>query len=280
MTGTSAVPPRRRRWWIGAIFLLVGALIAVPAAAVAPHLINQAVGRVTVVKDADGRERTVYWRGYPGVAGLHPEDILQGPAVEEGYAAGQGMVAEIRAELTRELALEWAPVPEGPDAEHFHERTQNYFGGESLLTVINAPVSQGTNVPRAWADKQRAIRIIGEVTARYGYAAPALHSFDLWTEEDRIRDLGENTPETQVIVSGIVQGPAGQWLMFAFQDLPKDTEGRFKDRLKPAEGSEGKLDSLSMSYGADGLLREADREEFKRRLEPFAGLTPPAPLET
>jgi hypothetical protein len=269
--------PRRGRWWIAAI-LLAGALIAVPAVAIGQFMIGQAVGRVTVAKDADGKERTVYWRDYPGIAGLDPEDVLQGPTPEEGYETGQEMLAEIRAALSRELKLGWAPMPDGVDP--FVDQVPNYFGGESLLTVVNAPTTQSTSVPRAWEDKERAIRIIGEVTGRYGYNAPALDRLDEWTEEDRIRDLGGTTPETQVIVSGAVHGPSGQWLMFTFQDLSKDTDGSFRERLEPPERSVWELDTISLSYGANGLLRKANREEFQERLAPFAGLTPPTPVET
>ena len=191
------------------------------------------------------------------------------------------MVAEIRTALTKELQLEWAPAPRGrDDVDPFHERTQNHFGGESLLTVVNALPSQSTSVPTTWADKQRAMDIIETVTARHGYSAPVLEGFDLWSEEDRIRDLGGATPETQVLVSGMAEGPAGQWLAFTFQDLSKDTTGRFKERLTPAAGSGWQLNTLSISYGANGLLHQAAREEFKSRLAPFTGLTPPPPLET
>jgi hypothetical protein len=273
--------PRRGRWRIVVIAILVGALVAVPAVFIGQFMIGQAVGRVTVVEVAGGKERTVYWRDYPGIAGLNPDEVLQGPTPEEGYATGQKMVAEVRAALTEELKLEWAPPPDERNGfEPFVDQVQNYFGGESLLTVVNAPTSQSTSVPRPWADKQRAIRIIGEVTGRYGYSAPELESLDEWTEEDRIRDLGGTTPATQVIVSGSVNGPAGQWLMFTFQDFSKDTDGSFRQRLEPPEGSDWQLDTISLSYGANGLLRKANREEFKKRLAPFAGLTPPAPLET
>lgn len=151
----------------------------------------------------------------------------------------------------------------------FQERTTNWFGGESLLAIVNAPTSQSTGVPRAWGDKQRAIQIIGKVTARYGYEAPRLDTYDLWSDEDRIRELGGPTPETQVIVSGRALGPAGQWLSFTFQDPSKDKEGRFDERLWPTDGSFGQPNTLMLSYGANGLLHEADREEFKKRMEPF-----------
>lgn len=152
---------------------------------------------------------------------------------------------------------------------------QNWFGGESMLTTINGPTAESTSVPATWADKQRVIAIIGEVTAEYGFAAPILdqqldaHSSDA----DRIRDLGGATPETQVIVAGTALGPVGQWLSFVFVDGTKDVDGRFSE-----EG--WNLNTIGLSYGANALLPEADREEFERRLEPFLGLTPPPPLET
>ena len=255
------------------------AVLAVPAASLARFMMTNAAGRITVVKDEDGAESTVYWRDYPGVAGLDPDEILHGPTAEEGYAAGKEMIAEIRAALAEELELEWAPEAAGQDdVDPFHERTQNYFGGESLLTVINALPSQSTGVPTTWAGKQRALDIIGGILGRHGYSAPVLDHYDLWTDEDRVRELGGATQETQVIVSGSAQGPAGQWLSFMFQDLSKDTEGRFEKRLRPPFGSGGPLDTLRISYGANGLLHVSDRDEFKNRLKPFAGLAPPPPL--
>ena len=264
-----------------AIFGIVSALIVVPAVTVGHFMIDQAVGRVTVAADAEGRERAVYWREYPGMAGVDPQEILQGPTPEEGLAAGQAMISEVRAALTEELGLKWAPPPEGQDdVDPFVHRVQNYFGGESLLTVVNALPSQSTSVPRDWADKQRALETVRTVIAKYGYSAPVIDTFDQWSDEQRISDLGGLTPETQVIVSGMAQGPAGQWLSFTFQDLSKDTTGKFDERLAPPPGSGWQLDTFSLGYGANGLLRDADRDEFKKRLEPFAGLTPPAPLET
>jgi hypothetical protein len=197
--------------------------------------------------------------------------------VQSGPCTG----AIIRAELATELELEWASEPAGQDdVDPFHERTQNYFGGESLLTVINAPPSQTTSVPATWEGKQRALDIIGGVLGRHGYSAPVLDPYDLWTDEDRVRELGGATPETQVIVSGSARGPAGQWLSFMFQDLSKDTGGRVEERLRLSPGPGGQLDTLRISYGANGLLHVSDREEFKNRLKPFAGLAPPPPLDS
>ena len=40
------------------------------------------------------------------------------------------------------------------------------------------------------------------------------------------------------------------------------------------------MNTLALSYGANGLLAAEDRNEFQARMEPFRGLTPPEPLES
>jgi len=270
----------RRRWWIPAAILLVGGIVAVPVVMAGQHMVGQATGRTTVVTDARGNERTVYWRDYPGVAGVDPRELLDGPTPAEGYSAGEAMIAEIKAALSEELVLEWAPVEGQGGRNPFHAPIENHYGGMSLLTNVNGPEAQSTSVPQAWADKQRAIGIIGEVAGRYGYGAPAIDALERWSAEDRVRDLGGPTPDRQVIVSGMALGPAGQWLSFRFQDLSKDTGGTFEDRLRPPEGSQWQLNTVALGYGANGLLAAEDREEFESRLAPFVGLTPPDPLES
>ena len=160
-----------------------------------------------MVTGADGTERTVYWRAYPGVAGIDPRQVLEGPTPQEGHDAGQAMVAEIKAALSEEFQLEWAPLGTEVGSSPFHRPIENGYGGESLLTNVNGPESQSTTVPQAWEEKQRAIGIIGEVARRYGYEAPAINGLENWSAEDRIRDLGGLTPDRQVIVSGVAPGP-------------------------------------------------------------------------
>ena len=233
-----------------------------------------------MVTGADGTERTVYWRAYPGVAGIDPSEVLEGPTPQEGYDAGQAMVAEIKAALSEEFQLDWAPLGNEAGSSPFHRPIENGYGGESLLTNVNGPESQSTTVPPAWEEKQRALGIIGEVARRYDYGAPAINGLESWSAEDRIRDLGGLTPDRQVIASGVALGPAGQWLSFRFQDLSKDTNGVFEERLRPPEGSQWQRNTLALSYGANGLLAAEDRNEFRSRMEPFRGLTPPEPLES
>ena len=56
--------------------------------------------------------------------------MLQGPTPEEGYAVGRKMVSEIKAALSVELRIGWAPEEgEQPGSRIFHERVQIYFDG-------------------------------------------------------------------------------------------------------------------------------------------------------
>jgi hypothetical protein len=276
----SQVKGRRRRWWILGAVLTVVALAAIPLAGVADHIISNAVGRTTTATNADGTERTVYWRDYPGVAGVDPQEILAGPTPEEGFAAGQAMVAEIKAALSEEFRLDWAPADAQARSNPYHGPTQNYYGGESLLTNVNGPESQSTSVPQAWTDKQRAISLIGEISGRYGFGAPTIDGTQSWPAEDRLRNLGGLTPDSQVIVSGVALGQAGQWLTFRFQDLSKDTGGTFEEKLRPPEGSAWQMNTVALGYGANGLLPAENRKEFEARLGPFRGLTPPESLDS
>lgn len=269
-----------RRWWILGAVLIVVALAAIPVAGVAHHMISKAVGRTTTATDADGTERTVFWRDYPGIAGVDPQEVLAGPTPEEGYAAGNAMVAEIKEALSEEFGLEWAMTDAHARSNPFHGPTQNYFGGQSQLTNVNGPESQSTSVPQSWADKQRVLRLMEGITRKYGFGAPTIESPETWPAEDRVRNLGGLTPDKQVIVDGTALGPAGQWLSFRFQDLSKDTDGTFEERLRPPEGSPWQLNTVALSYGANGLLPAENRQEFEARLEPFRGLTPPEPLES
>lgn len=252
-------------------------VIGVPVAVISTIMVDAARGIVTVETTPDGSERTVYWREYPGVAELDPEKVLKAPSPREGLRQGERMIAEIRAALTAEFGLEWAPPPaaEGTDWAY---PAENGYGGPSMLVTVNGPSSQSTTVPTAWADKQRALEIIGDVIAGYGFEVPRFdQEVHPVPEDEAIRDLGGATLETQAILPGMAEGPSGQWLMFSFQDLSKDTDGRIRERLETPTDAGWQSDTITLMYGANGLLPEKDREEFLERLAPFDGLTRPEP---
>ena len=81
-----------RRWWVAGVICVVVGIASVPVAGIVHHMLDSAVGRTTVATNADGTERTVYWREYPGVAGIDPRQVLEGPSPQDGYNTGQAMV--------------------------------------------------------------------------------------------------------------------------------------------------------------------------------------------
>jgi hypothetical protein len=258
---------------IGTGALVVGA----PVAAFAVLLAADARGIVTVEKTADG-EREVFWRDYPGIPELDPAEVLAGPTLEEGEAAGRAMLTEIEDELTAELGLQWAPAPT-PNGEDVAFPAQNYYGGTSMLRILNVQSRQATSVPATWEEKERALDIIEAVASRHGFTDFRLdHDAEWMTEEDAIHSHGALTPEESVIVSGGLTGPTGQWLWFTIQDMSLDHDGRFAEEFEGPQEYGWLPNSISFTYGANGLLPAADRAEFERRLAPYVGLERPEPL--
>lgn len=266
------------------IALVLGLSLGVPLLGVgALALLLTPAPVVTTVAGADGEEVELRWAEHPGRAGATDADVLEGPSLEEGLVEGRALVAELQEALTARSGLTWTAPPAVLDGDDVAFPTDNGWGGPSLLRLVNLPTEQTTSVPEAWADKQEAIAVIGEVTARHGWSEPVL-SEDLWPQsrEDRVESSGGATYPEQVLVSGMVEGPHGQWLAFDFQDLSKDdAAGTFAERhAGEAEAEAGwEPNSLTLSYGASGLLPDAERAEFERRAAPFAGREQPAAQE-
>ncbi|MFL4474794.1 hypothetical protein ACIPVK_12415 [Paeniglutamicibacter sp. MACA_103] len=267
------------RWRLGlAAGVLLGIALLVPLAVVVSSTIGHSLARSTVVVLADGTRQKIHWRDYPSTAGIDPQDVLQGPTPEEGLARGQAMVAEIKAALDREFSLEWRTAPESPGRNPFLPSVNNEFGGTSLLTAISGPRAESTTVPEDWNDKMLVIRIIADVSKKYGYAGPEGVGFDPVAEGEPEAGPGPTTPEEQVMINGEVRGPAGQWLAFTLRDFSKDQDGYHAARAIEASGPDAARSCIELRYGADGLLPENHREEYIRRLEPFLGLVPPPPV--
>lgn len=133
-------------------------------------------------------------------------------------------------------------------------------------------------MPEAWAGKQKAMDVIGEISGTYGYESPILDT-DSWSEADVVAERGSLDPADWAMVGGMVQGPDGQWLSFAFADYSKDLTGRCAKEFSDDSGG-GAQSALFLSYGANGLLPAANRDLYKEALAPFIGLERPEPLES
>lgn len=276
-TSSRVVSPGRV---IAVAAIVIGALVVgVPAAGISMMVAENARGVVTLVDTADG-EREVFWRDYPGIPGLEPAQVLAGPSLEQGEAAGRAVMAEIEAALTAELGLEWAP-PATPNGDEVAFPTENRYGGMSMLSTLNINSRQSTTVPTTWAEKERVLAIIAEVAVRYGYDGLTLdHDADWMSDAELVEAYGATTPEESVTVSGWLKGTTGQWLWFTITDLTLDHDGRFSAEAEETNQYGWQPSSISLLYGANGLLSEGDQAEFERRLAPYAGLARPEPLES
>lgn len=257
--------------------IAVGALVVgVPAVAIAVMIAGNARGVVTVVDTRQGKQE-VFWRDYPGVAGLEPSEVLAGPSLEQGEAEGRALLRQIEEALTVEFGLEWAPPPTG-NGDDVAFPTENFYGGMSMLSTLNIDGRQSTSVPTTWAEKERVMELVAD---EYGYGDIVLdHDSDYMSDADLVQAYGATTPEESVTVSGSLQGEAGQWLWFTITDLSLDHDGRFTKQAEQSEQYGFEPNTLSLFYGANALLSESDRAEFERRLAPFIGLPHPEPLES
>lgn len=269
-----------RRRVLATVAVVAGVVvIGAPTAAIGIAMANEARGVVTV-EETDAGPREVFWKDYPGIPELSADEVLAGPTLEEGEAAGRELMAEIEAALTAEFGLDWA-APSTGNGDQVAFPAQNYYGGPSMLSTLNVQSRQSTSVPATWSEKERMLQIMAGIAARHGFTELSLdHDSENMTAADLTQSFGAVTPEESVIVSGMIEGPTGQWIMFTLQDLSLDQDGRFTEQAD-ASAEYGSLpNSFSFMYGANGLLPEDDRAEFERRLEPYAGLDRPEPLES
>jgi hypothetical protein len=272
-----AVSPGRT---IAIAAIAVGAVVVwIPAVAIAVMMTEEVRGVVTVIDTPQGKQE-VYWRDYPGVAGLQPSEVLAGPSLERGEADGRALLREIEEALTVEFGLEWAPPPTG-NGDDVAFPTENSYGGMSMLSTLNIDGRQSTSVPTTWAEKERVMELVAEVAAEHGYGDLTLdHDSDYMSDADLVQAYGATSPEESVTVSGSLQGEAGQWLWFTITDLSLDRDGRFTEQAEESEQYGWQPNRISLLYGAKALLPESARAEFDRRLAPFLGLPHPEPLES
>lgn len=207
---------RPRTWLVGGAATLGIIVLGVPTVAIGGTIVDNARGVVTVETAADGTERTVSWRDYPGVGGLDPADALAGPTAEQGVRLGEQITAEIRSALE----LEWTEE----DGGQVYFPTENRYGGLAMLVTVNTPAWLSATAPQ---NPEGAMDVVRGILDSHGFAAPVLTQDDTTT------------------TSGLAEGPNGQWLFFTWSSdsvavgyganalLPAADRAEFERRLAP-----------------------------------------------
>lgn len=236
----------RRRTWValGLSALAVG-LVVVPGVAVAAYALDQFRGVVTTETNADGADVTVRWRDYPAIAGVDPDAILASPSLEDGIALGVRVIDDIRTELEGAVTVDWTQEA----GEGTVQAAPNQFGGTSMLYIVNTPAWSSPLGSLTALESEQLIAAISEAGERHGFTQLRL-------------DPGESR-QGPVFTSGTLSDANGQWLAFMV-GLPPGQEA-------------AATASITIAYGANGLLPESDRPEFEQRLAAFLDFEQPEP---
>jgi hypothetical protein len=262
-------------WLCASLVLGLPALVGLGIWATSPPPV------VTTVVRADGTEERVEWREHPGHAEWSAAETLTTPPIDEAITTQESMVREMKDQLGSRFGMSWSVGPDPTQRESITFETENGWGGPSMLRGVNLPTWQSDAVPGTWTGKQEAMRIISDVLTAHGWSEPYLDQ-ERWPEapEDLVEMYGGSRPEDQVLVTGGAEGPGSQWMSFSFQDMSRDdAEGTFAKRYEGAADYGWEQDSITISFGASGLLPAGERAEFERRVAPFAGLPQPAAVE-
>lgn len=239
----------RPRTWITAGIAAAGiAVLAVPGIAIAAYAADQLRGVVTVEAQPDGTDLTLRWRDYPAIAGVDPSTVRTAPTLEEGLALAETVTEDVRRELAAALPLEW--VQDDPESGVI-QLAQNGFGGTSMLHVVNRPAWHTPVAALTSEQIDQVATVMAEVAGRHGFTQLTIEPPD------------RNLPVD--FRAGTLSDSNGQWLSFTVGTPP---------------GQESDSPTITLMYGANGLLAAADHVQFEHRVQPFLGYPQPAPLQS
>jgi len=217
-------------------------------------LVGCAVSPTTTYRDASGATVTVDWADYPAQAWTAAEDILAGPSVEETPARERSIVADVAQAVSAEFGT-GSPVLHGEGA--WYPSSGNGYGGQSMLVTFNSGEWRidATIPPEHW---ERVLDAIAAALAPWGLVPQV--------PVDPEDEITRST--TMWFVDFIADGP--EWLAVTVGDARLDAA---EERIATANG--WLVAGVTLSYGIT-TISESDRETFRDRSAPFAGLTRPA----
>ncbi|MEO8528258.1 MAG: hypothetical protein ABI435_04205 [Pseudolysinimonas sp.] len=245
-----------------AIVLLVNVGTIGAASAIGHHPVPGAVAGATVDPEAQ------HWAAYPGIKDQSENEILARTSLEDAVAAGDELMAAIRARLTRDFGFAWVA---GVASNTRHER--NGYGGESMLVQYRSG-TWATTVPITdYNLKREVMNTIDEVLQDYGFwGAVAFNEPSSGFDPAYIARLyGSTDPRTQPLWSWYSNNDPGPINFYAsISDLTHDDDGTFRAaRVAQVAGSNEPIEGLQISVLLREVLSEADVEEFQQRMKDY-----------
>ncbi|MEO5535612.1 MAG: hypothetical protein ABIR17_10820 [Pseudolysinimonas sp.] len=245
-----------------AIVLLVNVGTIGAASAIGAHPGPDAVAGATV----DPEDQ--HWAAYPGIKGQSENEILERMSLEDAVAAGDELMAAIRARLTRDFGFQWVQGIAGTT-----RKERNGYGGESMLVQYRSG-TWATTVPITdYALKLKVMNTIDEVLQDSGFrGAVAFNEPSSGFDPAYIERLyGSTNPRTQPLWSWYSDNEPDPIAFYAdISDLTHDDDGTFRAaREAQVAGSSEPIEGLQIDVLVHAVLSETDVEEFQQRMKDY-----------
>lgn len=251
---------------LGSIALVITLLFNVATVGGLSALRTSATGSYDGMKsDAQKHEEA-----YPGIKDTDPQQALDQQSVEEVRAAAAALFADIRAQVTAQFGYDWVQVG---DEDLRPER--NGYGGESMLYEF-ATEGWATTVPIQDYDRKVAVMaLIDQIVVDHGmyglyaFNDPSVSSID---PSIMTKLYGSGDPRTQHTWESYTENDPEPMRFYAdIYDISKDGDGSFTRTRDAQSARTGEpLEGLQIVVIASGVLQEADREAFEKKLEEYS----------
>ncbi|NYJ17972.1 hypothetical protein [Nesterenkonia sandarakina] len=223
--------------------------------------------------ESSGEKRTVYWEDHPGDASTDDEDVLAAPTPEEVEERQSQLFDDLGKMLREDYGLVWGPRGESG----WYDFPGNGYGGESLLATYNSAAWTAEDVPEgpdAWRELLHAVDAVlieHELGGLVLFHESSLYAEDEAWQGEEFERLGTNDPD-QFWEWTAESSNGSQWVSVVLTDASKDPSGEAAESLREIDWPER---SVQIDYGVT-TVRQGQREEFQRAVQPFDGLAKPA----
>jgi hypothetical protein len=213
-------------------------------------------------------EEERHLEAYPGIEGEPADAALARPSLEQVRETADALSTEIRERLSEEHGVTWTAAP---DEDLRPER--NGYGGESMLIRFTS-TTWSTNEPVQGEQLKSAVmRSIADVVAEHDWWGMVAFNDPQAGLDPAILEkfYGSADPAEQVVWEWYTEDPAGDISLHAtITDLANDADGTWRTDREVQNAQTGEpVEGLQISFSAERLLSEADRDEFGRRMAEY-----------
>lgn len=256
--------PRGRM--LGSIALVITLLFNVATVGGLSALRTSAAGTYDGMKSDEQKHE----EAYPGIKGTDPQEALDQQSVEDVRAAAAELFADIRTQVTARFGYDWVQVG---DEDLRPER--NGYGGESMLYEF-ATEGWATTEPIQDYDRKVAVMaLIDQIVVDHGmyglyaFNDPSVSSID---PSVMTKLYGSDDPRDQHTWESYTENYPDPMRFYAdIYDVSNGDDSFQRTREAQAARTGEPVEGLQIVVIASGVLSDADREAFEKKLEEYPG---------